>query len=568
MGNTNWKSFDKVVRRAVGKHQSYVSGRQSRGRMSALEEAYSEYRVEKQYPLALTEAGMKITFVQSENENLAFEYFSALLRARGHAVELAYDHRYFARTGVRLPKIARYFDERDMLVKRIVDGRPDLVAFSVMTSSYQWALDMARRIKRRCDTPIIFGGVHVSSVPAVAIKEEAVDMVCVGEGEESFMSLIDQFESYPAVEIPGIWTKVEGQVREQEPARLLMDLDTLPFPDKEIFYDELPWLSTGYLIMTSRGCPYSCTYCCNDTMRKIAKGKGQYVRRRSVDNVIEEMKEAKRHYNPKLFNIMDDCFTADKSWLREFCSRYHKEVDIPFISTSHPSVVGDEVASLLARAGCMAVLIGVQSTSEESRNKILNRKETNDQIRSAVEACHRHGLKLSIDHIFGIPGEGKEEYRNALRFYDELQPDVINTFWLVYFPRTTIVEHGLTAGILSPDDVGSINRGELDLAMNVGIGGQKRKKSSEFYNYAFLYSLIPLLPRRVMDLIVDKGAYLDEWSPPIALTLALRMISLMKLGEPRVYLERALEILIGFLKSALRIARDRIVDSAVSRRSY
>ncbi len=505
---------------------------------------------------------MKVTFVQSENESLAVEYFSALLKSRGHSVDLAYDSRYFARTAVRMPALARAFDMREMLVEQIVDGRPDLVGFSVMTSGYQWAIDMARRIKRVCDTPIIFGGVHVSSVPEVVLSEEVVDIVCLGEGERSFLSLIDQFERYPDVGIPGIWVKSDGEIRRSEPDQMITDLDSLPFPDKSLFYEKLPWLSRGYLIMTSRGCPYSCTFCSNDMLRRLLKGKGRYVRRRSVQNVIEEMSVAKERFGPSRFNILDDCFTSDKAWLREFTDRYEKNVSVPFIAVSHPTMVDDEVAAMLASARCVILLLGVQSTSEVTRREILNRKETNEQIKEAAEACHRHGLKLSLDHIFGIPGEGVEDYRRALSFYNEIRPDTINTYWLVYFPKTTIIEHALDAGILNPGDVDLINRGELDVAMNIGIGSEGRKKSNEFFNYAFLFALVPFLPKRAIEFLIKRKMYLDRWNPPIVLTLTLRVLSLMKLGLWKVYWQTATGILIGFLRVALLMAKRRAIRFA------
>jgi len=504
---------------------------------------------------------MKITFVQSENESLAVEYFSALLKSSGHSVDLAYDNRYFARTAVRVPALARALDIREMLVEQIVGGAPDLVGFSVMTSGYQWALDMAHRIKRVCDVPIIFGGVHVSSVPELVISEEVVDLVCVGEGERSLLSLTDEFARYPDLVIPGIWIKSDGEIRRSETAQLIPDLDALPFPDKSLFYEKLPWLSRGYLIMTSRGCPYNCTFCSNDMLRRLFKGKGRYVRRRSVQNVIEEMTLAKERFGPSRFNILDDCFTADKAWLREFCARYEKDVSVPFIAVSHPTMVDDEVAAMLAGARCAILLLGVQSTSEATRKETLNRKETNEQIRDAAAACHRHGLKLSIDHIFGIPGEGVEDYRRALSFYNEIRPDTINTYWLVYFPKTTIIEHALDAGILDQSDVDLINHGELDIAMNVGIGSEGRKKSNEFFNYAFLFSLIPFLPKRAVGFLIKRGMYLDNRHPPIALTLTLRVFSLIKLGLWKVYWETAFGILIGFLRVAFLMAKRRAIRS-------
>ena len=272
-------------------------------------------RLARNVPVKYTQRSsvIKVTFVHSENESLAVECLSSVLKERGHTVELAYDHRYFERSGVSLPALARIFDARDSIVRKVADGKPDLVCFSVHTSAFQWALDMSSRIKSQCDAPVLFGGVHPISVPDVVIAEEAVDMICNGEGEEPLVELTEQMGDYPDVDVQGIWVKRGGEVIKSGPAPLVADLDTVPFPDKQLFYYQLPWLAQGYLIVTGRGCPYACTFCGNDILRRAYKGQGRYVRKRSVDNVMEEMTRANALYHPRFFNILDDCFNTDKA---------------------------------------------------------------------------------------------------------------------------------------------------------------------------------------------------------------------------------------------------------------
>lgn len=500
---------------------------------------------------------MKIIFVQSENESLAVEQLTSLLKREGHEVRLAYDNRYFARTAVQVPSLARLYDARDLIARRVAAFEPDLVAFSVMTSSYEWAVDMAARIKRACDAPVIFGGVHAVAVPEVVIEEECVDMVCCGEGEKPLLELARAIDGDRDMETPGIWVKSDGRVRRSEPAEMVEDLDSLPFPDKELFYRRLPWLSRGYLMMSSRGCPYACTFCSNDMLRRVYRGRTKYVRRRSVENVLDEMEYASRTYRPDRFNILDDCFTADRAWLAEWAEGYRRRVGLPFVAVSHPQLVNEETARLLASANCAQLLLGVQSASEEIRRNILNRRESNAQVRAAAAACHRHGVKFSIDHIFGTPFEGAGEYRKALEFYNELRPDAINTYYLVYFPRTSIIEKAMEAGILDEADVEGINRGRLDLSMNLGLGSGDRKKTNLYFNYAFLLSLVPLLPGRAIEWIVRRRLYLDRWKPSIAITLALRVLSVLKMGA-RLYWRESAEILAGFLKATAAALKRKV----------
>ena len=467
---------------------------------------------------------------------------------------LAYDHRYFERTAVSLPLLARLLDERDSLSERVAEWAPDLVCFSVLTNAYQWSLDMAARMKRLTNAPVLFGGVHVVSVPEVVIGENCVDMVCVGEGEGPLLELLEQLENYPRVEVPGIWVKGDGAVRKGEPPALVSDLDSLPLPDKDLFYYQLPWLSAGYLVITSRGCPYACTFCGNDVLRRAYRGRGRYVRRRSVEGVLDEMLNARSRYNPERFNILDDCFTADKAWLEEFCRRYRREVRLPFVALSHPRLIDGEVAGLLSGAGCFQLLLGLQSSSERTRREVLNRRETNLQIQKAAELCHIHNLSFSIDHIFCIPGEGVEEYRHALGFYNSLRPSAVNTYWLIYFPRTRIVDTALEAGILSREDLPLVDRGLLNVSMNVGIGrGESGDRGVPYTNYAFLYALIPLLPPRLVDFLVRRGIYLEGRSVPLALIAAARVLALLKIGIWGIYRSEVLSMLRGFLAKSLKI---------------
>ena len=120
---------------------------------------------------------------------------------------------------------------------------------------------------------------------------------------------------------------------------------------------------------------------------------------------------------------------------------------------THPKFINPQIARLLVKSGCYFLLFGIQSASENIRRQILNRHETNAEIAAAADCCHRAGLKFSIDHIFSIPKEGIKEYEQALSFYNQLRPDIINAYWLQYFPKTKIIQSALQEKILSSKDV-------------------------------------------------------------------------------------------------------------------
>ena len=157
---------------------------------------------------------MNVTFVQAEAESLAIEYLSSVLKSHGHKTYLTFDPMLFDSPSVQNSYLSRKFDIREALVEQIKDTKPDLVSFSVFTGNYQWALSMARSVKKVLGVPIIFGGVHPTSVPEIVISEDCVDMVCVGEGEYALLELVEDLEQGRVnYETKNIWFKKLGHYK-------------------------------------------------------------------------------------------------------------------------------------------------------------------------------------------------------------------------------------------------------------------------------------------------------------------------------------------------------------------
>jgi hypothetical protein len=135
-----------------------------------------------------------------------------------------------------------------------------------------------------------------------------------------------------------------------------MELDDYPFPDKELFFRAEPELKRNpYLIMTARGCPYSCTFCSNDMLHDLYREEKTHVRRRSVDNVIAELLWARRFTSYRQVNFNDDVFTVGKPWLEEFVPKYREAIGVPYLCVTHPSAVTRDIVKLLQESGCRIV---------------------------------------------------------------------------------------------------------------------------------------------------------------------------------------------------------------------
>lgn len=446
---------------------------------------------------------------------------SAYLKSKKHQVFLAFDPRQFDKSYAQNKLLSSFFSRENEILRKIEEISPDLIGFSVYTANYQWALSLAKKVKKVSKAPVIFGGIHPTLSPETVISQEAVDIICIGEGEEAISDLLESIKVGRAdYKIKNLWFK-KGRKIYKNKIRPLLDLNKLPLPDRELFFEQLP---PSYFrspaIMTSKGCPFSCTFCSNNSLKKIYAGKGIYVRKRTVSSVIEELKELKEKRGMKYVIFMDDLFTVDYRWLEKFLPLYQKEVSLPFSCFSHFNFLDFKIARLLKKAGCNLLLFGLQSGSPLLRQKVLKRPETNQEVLKVAKICHQVGLKFSIDHIFNLPYDTKETILESLNLYNQARPDIINCYGLMYFPGTEIVDIAVQAKVLKPDSRQKIKEGkEAVYASLVG-----KAIINDYRRYALLTTAIPMLPRRVVQYLLDKESRLDLIS-----RLSLVFIPMIKL---------------------------------------
>lgn len=436
---------------------------------------------------------MNVLFLYNGAENLGVEYLSSFLKSQGHNTYLLFDPAIFS--GGQLIDnrlLSKIFSKDDKIVKKAVEFSPDLVAFSTFTGNYNWCLKIAKRIKEKINVPIVFGGVHTSAVPREVLSNDFVNYIIVGEGEDALLDLIDYLKLKKDVsKVPNLGYKLANKVHINSPREYIKDLDKLPFPDKNLFYDKVPVLQESYSILTSRGCPFNCTYCSNSMYHKLYCDEGKPPRgRRSPKNVIEELKWAKSKWNIKSVTFIDDVFTSSKQWLEEFIPLYKSEINIPFSCLSHPNTMSKEIAQLLKSGGCWLIIIGVQSGSRRIREDIFNRYGSNERILESIRYVKEAGIKISLDNIFGAPTEEVKDLEMGLSFYKEAKPDRIFTFWLTYYPNTKIIDIAKEHNCISENEIHMINKGFTGFTHSWGsIKGRKRKM---YLKYELLFQLVPL----------------------------------------------------------------------------
>ena len=448
---------------------------------------------------------MKIAFIVLGTENLGIEYLAAALARQGHQTRQIFDPGLFHESNDFL---AGFFNQQKNIMAQVLSFGPDLVGFSVVTSTYQWACRLAQAIKALLPVPIIFGGYHPSSVPENVLSNDFVDWVCVGEGEEAICELASQLaRGQSGRQIKNIWTKDNTGIIRNPPRPLVQDLDQLPFPDKSI-YQAVPLIHSKYMIITSRGCPFDCTFCGNSFLHELYPDAGRKIRRRSIGHLLAELKEGKARYNFKQVLFVDDAFGQDRAWIREFLGRYRQEIKTPFYCGQHVNYLDAELIRLLKDAGCFLIQTGIETVSEKYRKEVLNRPETNTQIEFVLRTAKAVGLKVQIDHIFGLPQEGEVQQQEAAEFYNRTRPDSIACFRFTYYPGTKMLELARTKGWLSQAQIENIREGKITDYGNYRLAAaQDPQQNAIDKSFLLLFKLLPLLPRWAIRYLIHNRRY-------------------------------------------------------------
>ena len=390
--------------------------------------------------------------------------------------------------------------EEKNLKKTVLKRKPLVLGFIAITGEHHWVLDIAKKAKKE-GLLTLLGGPHPTYYPEV-IKEEGVDMIVRGEGEEAILELLTALKNKKDyTKIQNLWVKKNGQIYQNEMRPLIHNLDDLPDFDREIYYDKYDFLRKVSVkqFLTSRGCPYSCTFCANNLLRKTYLGKGKYLRRRSPQKVIEEILNVRKKYGLRAISFTDDNFVSDKMWLSEFLPLYKKEINLPFMCNVTANLVTDQLISNLKKAGCYGVSMGVESGNEKLRFEVLKKYITNEQILNAGKIIKKYELVLKTYNILCLPGESLENAFETVLLNAAIKPDHTSCSLLQPYPKYEIAEEAIKKGYLSE------NFGVDDIADSIyrtsPIQCAHKKELENLQTFFFLCvkfpKLIPLVRRLI-----------------------------------------------------------------------
>lgn len=468
---------------------------------------------------------MKVAFVHKGRENLGIEYLSAVLKKAGHETYLAFDPGVFGTEDnvFWVPFLERAFDQKQRVLQTIEESNADLVAFSIYTSTYRWACDIARTIKEKHDVKIVFGGVHATLVPEHVIRNDFVDFVIVGEGEYPLLELVESLESNALhYGIQNVWCKQSGKIIRNKIRGPIENLDSLPTLDKALFEKGIHY-GDDYMALTSRGCMFDCSFCCESYYNKLYGNR--YYRRRSVDSTIEELSYMKKRYGFKEVIFFDGIFCADAQWLRAFLDRYNRQIRVPFKCMGHVNLFNEEIARLLKDSRCYCVNFGIQSMSEKVRRDVLNRYETNSKIWEAFRICDRFKLRYDVDLMIGLPLDVIEEdyFTNAARLKQAKFLNRIKFFHLSYYPKIQITEVAKEKRVLDGEDIADIENGKSTRWFGIDQKEDRRSKMAKESASVFC-KILPLLPNPLVRIILKFKLYKRFYLIPSCIVIFVQVV--------------------------------------------
>jgi len=371
---------------------------------------------------------------------MGISYISSFLKYNGHETKL-----------IALTKRSN-FNTIDDVLKTFL---PSLICFTSVYSEHKFISDIAKYIKISYpEIYLLAGGPHVSLNPENCLSD-SFDALCIGEGEEATLELINQLEKKKSPSnICNLWIKSENKIEKNPTRPFLKELDSLPFPDRGMWQEWINDRQSAWPILLGRGCPFQCTYCCNHALRKLAKGK--YVRNRSINNVLRELEEiTNKHKDVKKIYFEIETFGVNINWAIEFCEKL-EDFNLKF---TQPLSFGvnlrvtqnmhlDTLFFAMKKANFDYVNIGLESGSEKVRKTMLKRSYSNKDLLDVVNLAKKYSLKVSLYIMVGIPGETLEDFKETIQITRACLPDYYELFIFYPYPGTELYQLTKQKGLL------------------------------------------------------------------------------------------------------------------------
>jgi len=443
--------------------------------------------------------GIKVLFIYPNTYGMnmlppAIAIFSAILKKHGHESQI-FDTTYYSLDyGIdsdgskmeRLNVVPYKMEEKGIrlktsdwkidLHKQIKEFKPDLIAISSTEDMWELGIKVLNEIKDykiENKVPVVAGGVFATFAPEICIKEELVDLVCVGEGENALIDLCDRIEKKQEyTDVTNLWVKVDGKIVRKNSISKPVDINENPLLDISLFEDQRlyrPMAGKVYKMLpveTIRGCPFTCRFCNSPDQMKLYKGLGSnFYRKKKMDLVYKELKYFKEVHKVEYNYFWADTFLGmSNNELDEFCEMY-SDINLPFWMQTRPETINDDNMSKLKNVGLHRISFGVEHGNEEFRKKILDRKWKNKDILERLKIPKKYNISFSVNNITGFPTETKKLAFDTIELNRHIDADNANIYAFVPFHGTPLRKMCEDLGLIKPETITKCLTAESQLNM-------------------------------------------------------------------------------------------------------
>ena len=345
----------------------------------------------------------------------------------------------------------------DQLANRVKKENPDIVSITALTPTIGRALESAQVVKEVLpDTMVILGGYHPTFNVKETLDDENVDLVIRGEGEYTMLELVQTLEKGENIsnvkgiayeEINENGEKLLVLTPEREP---ICNLDELPFPALHLLpmdhYKLLNMDTHMSTMITSRGCPIQCSFCSSAAMH------GRKIRRRSIENIVDEMEHLVYDYGIETIAFMDDTFTVNKKRVRDLCDEImRRNLKVFWGCTSRVDTLNEELLQKMKDSGCIAIFMGVESADQQQLDRMG--KNTNiTKIENAFRMAREKKIRTIASVALGMPHDTKETMEKTIKFVRQLKPNYAVFNLATPYPGTRFYKEAFEKNLIQVKD--------------------------------------------------------------------------------------------------------------------
>lgn len=350
-------------------------------------------------------------------DKLGILYLSAVLKQRGHSVDMIQDD----------------IDNAEEYLKK---NHVDFICYSVMTSEAPWFFKRNRELKKKFKYVSIFGGPHFTYYPGEGVDDKDVDFIVRGPGELVIAEI------------------VENKIKDKVTMGVIPDLSKMPHPDRTILYKYDYFGKAGIKrFICSRDCYHSCKFCASKRYREIFKDQAcNFFQITDVERILDEIEKIRKLYKLEFVYMNDDDLAGHRKWFKEFLVKYKERINLPWGCEIRASSVNYDTIKAMAKANCKTVFIGLESSNTNTL-KLLGRTVSARQVRDVAFACSRNGIRVSLENMIGLPV--KDPLKDALETLEfNMDLPQVHSWCAIYqpFPQTELWQYCLDEGFLEKQE--------------------------------------------------------------------------------------------------------------------